>query len=81
MHVTNFDKQFRIILTFFEERAIECYMDIISYMILRTNEYIRPLYAYNELYKMTAKENIFLNENPNRNKLVTYILSELAKRE
>ena len=67
LHVTNVEKIFKIILSFDDKRALECYMDIISYMVLRTNEYIRPLYAYNELYRILYKENIFYNEIPNRN--------------
>lgn len=82
LHVANVEKQFRIILNFqMKEKPLQCYMDVISYMVLRTNEYIRPLYAYNELYKMMEKENIFINENPNRNRVINYIFSELAKKE
>jgi uncharacterized membrane protein len=81
IHVTDIEKQFRVVFTFSENRALECYTDMVSYMVLRTNEYIRPLYAYNELYRMTFKENIFLNEVPNQNQTVEYILAEMAKRE
>ena len=70
LHVTNQEKQFRIVLLFQQDRALECYLDMISYMMLRTNEQLRPLYSYNELFRMTAKENIFLNENPNRNRTI-----------
>jgi hypothetical protein len=56
-------------------------MDIVSYMVLRTNELLKPLYAYNELFRMVAKENIFLNENPNRNRMIQFVLGELAKKE